>query len=130
MLCLYKLAVWSRSPWDDYRHIAYLHSSQQARLVYHKASYFDLAVVREQPSSFNDLTSFKVLSQIHHANIAKTYDVYFDDGMTFVITEYLDLSLAQINFEMHQLEEWEMATIIDQVANRPSVHAVLTCVGP
>jgi hypothetical protein len=34
---------------------------------------------------------------------------------TFVITEHLDLSLMQIDFEKHQLEEWEVATIIFQV---------------
>jgi hypothetical protein len=106
---------WSKSPWDDYTQVAYLHSAQQARLVYHNASYFDLAVMREQPSSPNDLASFETLSHIHHANIAKTYDVFLDKGMTFVITEHLDLSILQIDFEKHQLEEWEIATIIVQV---------------
>ena len=38
--------------------------------------------------------------------------------MTFVITEHLDLSLVQIDFEKHQLEEWEIATIIVQVESR------------
>ena len=109
---------WSKSLWDDYTHVAYLYSSQQARLVYHNASYFDLAVMREQHSGSNDLASFKTLSHIHHANIAKTYDVFFDKGMTFVITEHLDLSLVQIDFEKHQLEEWEIATIIVQVGSR------------
>jgi hypothetical protein len=72
---------WSKSPWDDYTHVAYLHSSQQASLVYHNASYFDLAIMREQPSGPNDLASFKTLSRIHHPNIAKTYNVFFDKGM-------------------------------------------------
>jgi hypothetical protein len=112
------LRVWSKSPWDDYTHVAYLYSSQQARLVCQKESYFDLAVMREQPSGPNDLTSFRILSRIHHANIAKTYDVFFDEGMTSVITEHLDLSLVQIDFEKYQLEEWEIATIIVQVESR------------
>jgi hypothetical protein len=49
--------------------------------------------MQEQPSSPNDLASFKTLLHIHHANIVKTYNVYFDKGMTFVITKHLDLSL-------------------------------------
>jgi len=57
--------------------------------------------MQEQPSSSNDLASFKTLSHIHYANIAKTYNVFFNKGMTFVITKHLDLSLVQINFEKH-----------------------------
>ena len=68
--------------------------------------------MREQPFGSNDLASFKTLLHIHYANIAKTYDVFIDKGMTFVITEHLDLLLVQIDFEKHQLEEWEIATII------------------
>lgn len=73
--------------------------------------------MREQDSSPNDLDSSRILSRVHHENIAKTYDIYFDDGMTFIIIEYLDLSLAQVDFAKHQLEEWEIASIIIQVGN-------------
>jgi len=61
--------------------------------------------MQEQPSSSNDLASFKTFLHIYHFNIAKTYNVFVDKGMTFVITKHLDLLLVQINFEKHQLEE-------------------------
>ena len=87
-------AWWSKSPWDDYTQVAYLHSSQRVRLVYQRETYFDLAVMREQPPGFDDVVSFRTLLGIHHPNIAKTYDIYFHDEKTFVVIEHLDLSLA------------------------------------
>ena len=52
------------------------------------------------------------LSWTHYANIAKTYNVFLDKGLTSVITELLDLLLMQVDFEKHLLEEWEIAIII------------------
>jgi hypothetical protein len=49
-----------------------------------------------------------------------------------VITEHLDLSLVQIDFDKHQLEEWEIATITVQVESRLHIGAafLLTNIGP
>ncbi len=107
------LRVWLKSPWDDYRDIGYLHSTPQARLVYHISSYFNLAVMREQ--AVDALLPIQALSSIQHPNIAKTYEVYLYDQRSFVITEYLELSLAQVDFHRYDLEEWEIATIVVQV---------------
>jgi hypothetical protein len=48
-------------------------------------------------------------------NIAIVYDLYCDDDKVFQVTEHLDISLSQLEFQKCELEEWEMATIIAEV---------------
>lgn len=108
------LRVWFGNPWDDYDHIRLVQKSGQGGLVSLKALYFNLAIIRELPSS-NALEHLQVLSGIQHPNITTTYNMYCCNNRIFVVTEYLEISLAQLDFQTYHLEEWEVATIILEV---------------
>ena len=50
-----------------------------------------------------------------HPNVASIYGAYCYDDKTLLVTEHLDISLAQLDFQSHELEEWEIATIVAEV---------------
>jgi hypothetical protein len=58
----------------------------------------------------------EALAQIKHPNIADIFDVYFYDGQLFVVAEYLDASLLELEFTRLAPAEWEVATVVAEVA--------------
>jgi len=76
--------------------------------------YFHRATIREFPNS-GGMQLLQALSGIEHPNIAKVYDVYCYDNKIFTASEYLELSLTDINFQSFPFEEWEVATVIVEV---------------
>ena len=97
-------------PWDDYDFIRNLGHDILAR---RKVSYFKLVDIRQCHSSE---TVARILSGIQHPNIATVYDLYCDGDIIFLVTEHLDISISQLEFQKHELEEWEIATIITEVS--------------
>ena len=62
----------------------------------------------------------EVMGQMQHPNIADILDVYAYDGKLYIVGEHLDVSLFDLEFEKLVPEEWEIATIITEVAlHRP-----------
>jgi hypothetical protein len=96
-----------KNPWDDYSYIRHL---DQAILAWCKASYFQLADIREVPG-FN----ITILPHVEHPNIATIYKIYCYDDKIFLVTEHLDVSFAQLDFHKYKLGEREIATIITEV---------------
>ncbi|KAH6714605.1 hypothetical protein BKA61DRAFT_481472, partial [Leptodontidium sp. MPI-SDFR-AT-0119] len=52
---------------------------------------------------------------IKHLNIATTEDIYYYNNRIFVVTEHLNVSFAQLEFQKYDLEEREIATILTKV---------------
>jgi serine/threonine protein kinase len=57
----------------------------------------------------------KTFSTLRHPNVADVYKAYYHNNKFYVISEYLDLSLLNLNFTQYPLEEWEIATIVTEV---------------
>ena len=106
------LRLWLRSPWEDYTLVR--PASTEPSLASRQGMYFHRATIREFPNS-GGMQLLQALSGIEHPNIAKVYDVYCYDNKIFTASEYLELSLTDINFQSFPFEEWEVATVIVEV---------------
>lgn len=99
------------SPWDDYD---YVRQHGQITLVKQKSSYFKLANIQES-HTVNALQHSQILSRFMHQNVASIYGAYCYRDRILLVTEHLDISLAQLDFQSYELEEWEIATIVAEV---------------
>ncbi|KFY03302.1 hypothetical protein V490_00219 [Pseudogymnoascus sp. VKM F-3557] len=63
----------------------------------------------------DQVTVSQVLARVSHPNIASIYGVYSYIDKLLVVTEHLDISLAQLDFQSYEIEEWEIATIVAEV---------------
>lgn len=104
------------SPWVEYE---YIRQSNQVTVVRQRSSYFRLANVHEFLAA-NTIQQSQVLATVSHPNIASIYGIYSYISKLLVITEYLDISLSQLDFQSYGIEEWEIATIVAEVGNRLS----------
>lgn len=102
------------SPWVEYE---YIRQSDQVTVVRQRSSYFRLANMQESPAT-NIIQQSQVLARVSHPNIASIYGVYSCIDKLLVVTEHLDISLAQLDFQSYKTEEWEIATIVAEVGNR------------
>lgn len=108
------LRVDLRNPTDDYKPLLELRSDQ-GTLARHRKNRLHLAVIRKSFSPA-PLQMLEALAQIKHPNIADIFDVYFYDGQLFVVAEYLDASLLELEFTRLAPAEWEVATVVAEVA--------------
>jgi hypothetical protein len=99
------------SPWDDYD---YIRRCDQVMIVRQRASYFRLANI-EESLTVNTLEQSQILSRIAHPNVASIYSAYCYNDKISLVTEHLDISLTQLDFQSYELEEWEIATIVAEV---------------
>ncbi|KFY27454.1 hypothetical protein V491_00907 [Pseudogymnoascus sp. VKM F-3775] len=99
------------SPWVEYE---YIRQSNQVTVVRQRSSYFRLANVHEFLAA-NTIQQSQVLATVSHPNIASIYGIYSYIGKLLVVTEHLDISLAQLDFQSYEIEEWEIATIVAEV---------------
>ena len=83
-------------------------------LACHRRAYFRRASIRAFQTS-GGVKILQDLSIIQHPNIAKLYDVYLYDDKVFIASEYLELSLAELDFHSFPFEEWEIATVANEV---------------
>lgn len=109
----YLLRIEFKDPKEDYTFIHEIHSNQ-GMLVCHRKSRFHLAVIRESFSPI-PLQMLEVLAQIRHPNIADILDVYYHDNKLWVVSEYVDVSMLDLEFKRLAPEEWEIAMIIGEV---------------
>ncbi|KAG9228714.1 hypothetical protein BJ875DRAFT_388839 [Amylocarpus encephaloides] len=100
-----------QDPWDDY---TFIRDCGQTKLALRKASSFQLAEIREVSAS-DALEDPLILCQIIHPNIATINEIYCCDERIFYITEYLEVSFAQLGVQRYDLKEREIATIIAEV---------------
>ncbi|KAH8797475.1 hypothetical protein F5882DRAFT_255235, partial [Hyaloscypha sp. PMI_1271] len=107
------LRIEFKDPKEDYTFIHEIHSNQ-GMLVCHRKSRFHLAVIRESFSP-TPLQMLEVLAQIQHPNIADILGVYYHDNKLWVVSEYVDVSMLDLEFKRLAPEEWEIATIIGEV---------------
>jgi serine/threonine protein kinase len=103
-----------KSPEDDYIFIQELKLGQ-GTLACHRKNRLYLAIIRESFSP-KPLRMLETLTQMQHPNIADIFDVYFHDSKLYIVNEHLDVSLLDLEFNKLALEEWEIATIIAEVA--------------
>ncbi|KFY50754.1 hypothetical protein V495_00102 [Pseudogymnoascus sp. VKM F-4514 (FW-929)] len=92
----------------------YIRQSDQVTIVRQRSSYFRLANMQESPAA-NIVQQSQVLARVSHPNIASIYGVYSYIDKLLVVTEHLDISLAQLDFQSYKTEEWEIATIVAEV---------------
>ena len=102
-----------KNPKEDYTFVQELRSNQ-GTLVCHRKNRLHLAVIRESFSPV-PLQMLELLAQVQHPNIADILDVYFYDGQLCIVSEYLDVSLLDLEFNRLAPEEWEIATIVAEV---------------
>jgi hypothetical protein len=104
------LRLWLRSPWEDYTRV----QSREPSFACRKGAYFHKATIRAFPNS-GGIQLLQAFSSFRHPNIANVYDVYCYDNSIFVASEYLELSLNELDFHFFLFAEWEIATIIVEV---------------
>jgi serine/threonine protein kinase len=102
-----------KNPKEDYKFVQELRSNQ-GTLVCHRKNHLHLAVIRESFSPA-PLQMLESLALVQHPNIADILDVYFHDDQLCIASEYLDVSLLDLEFNKLALEEWEIATIVAEV---------------
>ncbi|KAH7370308.1 hypothetical protein BKA65DRAFT_386846 [Rhexocercosporidium sp. MPI-PUGE-AT-0058] len=105
------LKILLKDPWDDYSYVRHI---GQTILTLRKASSFQLANIREV-SPFEILGDPPILPHIKHPNIAAIEEIYCYDDRIFLVTEHLDVSFAQLQFQKYDLKEREIATILTEV---------------
>ncbi|KAG0645123.1 hypothetical protein D0Z07_9216 [Hyphodiscus hymeniophilus] len=109
------LRVYLGHPWDNYDYIRHIDHVMLARDT---TSCFKLVNIR-QCSASNELErQLQIISTIQHPNLAAIYDVYCDDEEAFLITENLDISISQLDFQTFEPKEWEIATVLAEVLTR------------
>jgi hypothetical protein len=57
----------------------------------------------------------KLLAYVQHLNIANILNVYFYNSQLGIVSEYLNISLLNLEFKKLALKEWEIATIVVEV---------------
>ncbi len=72
------------------------------------------AIIRKSFSP-TPLQMLELLARVQHPNIADILDVYFYEGQLCIVSEYLDISLLDLDFNKLAPEEWEIATIVAEV---------------
>jgi hypothetical protein len=82
--------------------------------VCHQKNHLHPAVIRKS-FSLMLLQMLELLAQVQHLNIADILNVYFYDSQLCIVSEYLDVSLLDLEFKKLALEEWEIATIVAEV---------------
>jgi hypothetical protein len=107
-----------KNPEDNYIFIHKL-PSKRGTLVCHRTNCSCLGVVRKARWLSTPLRTLEILARIHHPNIANILDAYFYEGDLLIIGEHLDVSLLDLGFQQLPAEEWEIATIIQQVVGLP-----------
>jgi hypothetical protein len=100
-----------RNPQDDYYYVGHI---ERGTLAIQKSSFFKTVSV--QKFNCDDIIQqARILSRIQHPNIASIYDVYCYDGENFLVMDYLGLRISHLETHEHELEEWEIATIVSEV---------------
>jgi len=108
------LRIWLTSPWEHYTSARTLSPAGGSCLAYRNGAYFSKAAIRVFPYP-KDVQALQRLSDIRHPNVASIYDLYCHEEVLYAATEYLELSLADLDFQTYDLEEWEIATILLEV---------------
>ena len=105
------LRILLRDPWDDYDYIMHL---DQGILAIHRGSSFKIVSI-QQFHCAEILQQTRMFSSIQHPNVASIYDIYCHDENYFLIMEHLSVRISHLEIQNHELEEWEIATIILEV---------------
>ncbi|KIM93201.1 hypothetical protein OIDMADRAFT_94479, partial [Oidiodendron maius Zn] len=105
------LRILLRDPWEDYDYIMHL---DQGILAVHRGSSFKIVSI-QQFHCAEILQQTRMFSSIQHPNIASIYDIYCHDENHFLIMEHLSVRISHLDIQNHELEEWEIATIILEV---------------
>lgn len=116
------LRIWLKPPWEDYagsraesESIALgSRAAGKPVLALRRASYFSKASIRAF-QNLGGLKTLEALSSVQHPNVVKIFDVYLYDNRIFVASEYLELSFDELDFYCPPFEEWEIATIANEV---------------
>lgn len=109
------LKVEFKSPKQDYIFIHELESNQGTVMCHRKGSHH-LAVMRESFSP-KPLQMLEEISRVQNPNIANILNVYFYQERLIIVSEYLDVSLLDLQFNRLLPEEWEIATIVSEVTS-------------
>lgn len=105
------LRILLKNPQDDYEYVMHL---DQGILALRKGSSFKIVSI-QQFQCAEILQQTRILSGIQHPNVASIYDVYCFDEKHFLIMEHLSIRISHLEIQKHELEEWEIATIISEV---------------
>lgn len=102
-----------KSPTDDYQSLQRL-QWDQGTIACHRKNGLCLAVIRRSFSP-TPLRMLEALAHIRHPNVADIFDAYFYDSQCFIVAEYLDASLLDLEFTRLAAAEWEVATVLAEV---------------
>ena len=110
-----------KPPWEDYAgsglerdSIAF--GTEKPVLAFRRTSYFIKASIRafQSPGGVK-IKTLEALSNVQHPNISKFFDGYLYDNKIFLASEYLELSFDELDFYCPPFEEWEIATVANEV---------------
>lgn len=106
------IRVWYKNPLEDFELVRQLSDGSRGWIC-HRKNTCTLAILQEtwSPSLLEATEPFAGL----HPNIAGLYDAYFHEEKFFVISEYLELSLWELESTSNPLQEWEVATVLAEV---------------
>ena len=109
------IRLWLKCPWEDYTESASPASAPS--LALRRGPYFLKATVQRLTNSGDVklLEMLEKLSRIRHPNVAMIHELYFYEKTMFVVSEYLELSIGELDVQCYPFEEWEMATIFMEV---------------
>ncbi|RDL30196.1 uncharacterized protein BP5553_10474 [Venustampulla echinocandica] len=108
------LRLWLASPWEDYTSMQPASVCGGSSLAYRRGAYFRKVAVRACTDA-GGVPLLRALSRIQHPNIATLYDVYCYEDKIFTASEYLEISLVELDLPSLPLEEWEIATVLAEV---------------
>jgi hypothetical protein len=100
-----------RNPQDDYYYASY---TDRGILAVQKSSFFKVVSV-QQFNCDDIIQQARILSRIQHPNVASAYDLYCYNEQNFLVMDYLSLRISHLETQEHELEEWEIATIVSEV---------------
>jgi hypothetical protein len=101
------------SPMEDYLFVRE-NAPNQDTVICCKKAMLRLAMLRVS-HSLSPLRMLEIVSTLCHPNVADVLDAYYHEERLYIVSEYLEVSLLDVDFNLYPLEEWEIATIIAEV---------------
>jgi hypothetical protein len=105
-----------KSPTEDYTFVREI-PQNHGTVIWFKKALPCLALLRES-YCLSPLRTLEAASNLCHPNIADIRDAYYHEEKLYIVSEYLEVSLLDVDFNLYPLEEWEIATIISEVRRK------------
>ena len=109
----------NRNPWDLYTKIMDVRLGGDVTLACRNPTTTEIFAIRSI-AGLDSEVRLHMLDQIRHHSFLETKEVFVFDGCFLVVSAYMDLSVDEMISSPLELQEREIAVIIDQV--HPQLH--------